>query len=74
MENTNTIIPKKAGSNVWIGVGYMFAVLGGIIGIIIGYNFRSKNYNEQTRRHGLYIIILGTTIMILGRGMLRGNR
>ena len=74
MENTNTVISKKTGSNVWIGVGYMFAVLGGIIGIAIGYNFRSKNYNEQTRRHGLYIIILGTTVMVLGRAMLSGRR
>lgn len=67
MENIDTSTPKKAGSNVWIGVGYLLAVLGGVIGLAIGYNYRSKKYNDQTRRHGLYIIIIGTIIIALAK-------
>ncbi|RTQ52318.1 hypothetical protein EJV47_04660 [Hymenobacter gummosus] len=69
MENVHTT-PKETGSNLWIGVGYFFAVLGGIIGIAIGYNYRSKKYDDQTRRHGLYIIIIGSIIMAIAKVMM----
>lgn len=70
MENLDAIVTKKAGSNTWIGIGYFLAVLGGFLGIAIGYNYRSKKYNEQTRRHGLYIIIIGSVVLAIAKSMM----
>ena len=56
--------------------GYIFAILGGAIGIIIGYSlWKSKNtlpngkkvhsYNADDREHGLYIFVIGLIITFI---------
>ncbi|MRX69101.1 hypothetical protein SAMN06265349_104214 [Flavobacterium resistens] len=64
--------PQKS----WITVGYIFSLLGGFLGIIIGYLLwtskktlpngeRIYSYNEDDRKHGKTIFILGTIIFPL---------
>lgn len=64
--------PQKS----WITIGYMFSILGGAIGIIIGYLLwtskktlpngeRVYSYNENDRKHGKTIFILGSIIFPL---------
>lgn len=64
--------PQKS----WITVGYIFSILGGFLGIIIGYLLwtskktlpngeRIYSYNENDRKHGKTIFILGLIIFPL---------
>ncbi|MHC0439327.1 hypothetical protein [Flavobacterium sp. 3-210] len=64
--------PQKS----WIIIGYIFSVLGGFLGIIIGYLLwtskktlsngeRIYSYNENDRKHGKTIFIIGTIIFPL---------
>lgn len=68
--------PEKHNS-FWIVVGYIFAILGGIIGLIIGWYIVSSKkvlpngervytYNESDRKHGKIILIIGIPIFIIG--------
>lgn len=61
----------------WIGLGYVFAFLGGLIGIIIGYYLVSSKkvlpngekiytYSESDRKHGTYILLIAITMVIVG--------
>lgn len=60
----------------WIIVGYIFAILGGLIGLIIGWYIVSakKNlpngervytYNESDRKHGKRILIIGIPVLVI---------
>ncbi|MDF3026224.1 MAG: hypothetical protein K0S23_531 [Fluviicola sp.] len=60
----------------WIGLGYVFAFLGGLIGIIIGYYIISSKktlpngervftYTEADRKHGSRILLIAITAIIL---------
>jgi hypothetical protein len=66
----NELKHKEKGSVIWIVFGYLSAFLGGLLGIVIGFNFwkskltlptgeRVPVYNEETRTNGMYITILG---------------
>jgi len=68
--------PEKYGA-FWIGLGYVFAFLGGLIGIIIGYYIISNKktlpngeriyrYSESDRKHGSYILLIAITAIIIG--------
>lgn len=69
---------KRAG---WlIPVGYVFALLGGLIGIVLGaYLWRSKEklpsgekpfrYEASARRHGLIMLILGVIMFAIFKNM-----
>ncbi len=68
--------PEKHNS-FWIVLGYIFAILGGIIGLIIGWYIVSSKkvlpngervytYSESDRKHGKIILIIGIPIFILG--------
>lgn len=59
----------------WIFAGYLFALLGGLLGIFIGwqlYNFKKTlpdgqrvyAYGKNDRRHGLRILILGIIMFL----------
>ena len=60
----------------WIVVGYIFAALGGLLGIIIGWYIvfskktlpngqRIYTYNEADRNHGKRILIIGIPILVI---------
>lgn len=68
--------PEKH-SDFWIGLGYVFAFLGGLIGIIIGYYIISSKkvlpngeriytYSESDRKHGTRILLIAITAIIIG--------
>ena len=65
---------EKQTNNVW--VGYLFSLLGGLIGIAIGWNMMSSkkkllngeeifSYQENYRKHGKRIMILGIIMSII---------
>ena len=65
---------------VWIAVGYFFAMLGGLLGILIGYLLwttrktlpngeRIFAYSESDRKHGKYIFFLGLVILPISLGI-----
>jgi ATP-dependent Zn protease len=65
---------EKQTNNVW--VGYLFALLGGLVGIAIGWNMMSSkkklpngeeifSYQENDRKHGKRIVILGIAMFII---------
>lgn len=67
--------PEKS-NKIWLIAGYIFALLGGFIGIIIGYSiWQSKKnlsngttvfvYTQNDRKHGQQIFYLGTIILII---------
>lgn len=60
-----------------IFVGYLFALSGSVIGVLIGETIRSKQitfsngvaeykYTKETRKHGKFISNLAATIFYLG--------
>jgi hypothetical protein len=60
----------------WMYAGYIFALLGGILGIFIGWHLstfrktlpngqRVYGYSEKDRRHGNRILIIGTVMFLL---------
>jgi len=61
---------------VWIIVGYFLAVIGGLLGIIIGYLLMSSkktlpngvrvySYNDNDRKHGKVIFIIGIIVIVI---------
>lgn len=62
--------------NFMLIIGYVSSLLGGLIGILIGTHIWRSNviiggekvykFDEQSRRHGKIIAIIGITMMILG--------
>ncbi|MFT6921073.1 MAG: hypothetical protein ACJA1C_000067 [Crocinitomicaceae bacterium] len=81
-ENFTTILdlsqPKK-GILFWIVVGYIFAFLGGLIGLIISYTVikvkrklpdgtKMYEYDESTRKHATIIFIISCVVFALSLG------
>ncbi|MBT1686783.1 hypothetical protein [Dawidia soli] len=63
-------------NRVWIFIGYLFAFLGGWIGVIIGLHLvtykktlpngqRLHDYTPRDREHGRWIVIIGVTVFIV---------
>ena len=60
---------------IWIVVGYIFALSGGLLGLIIGWHLTTHkktlpngtqvfDYNEKDRKHGTIIFVLGIIILV----------
>ncbi|WPO79857.1 hypothetical protein [Flavobacterium sp. KACC 22761] len=75
-ERLQTLAKPEEPQKSWITAGYIFSLLGGFLGIIIGYLLwtskktlpngeRIYSYNENDRKHGKTIFILGTIIFPL---------
>ena len=60
---------KRSGSTGWIIFGFIFAVLGGVIGIAMGahYAWWGKNYDENTRKNGKIMMGIGVVFFLIGR-------
>ena len=52
-------------SSVLVVLGYIFALLGGLIGIILGLYLYSKD-NHEAKTHGRNILIIAAVMMVLG--------
>ncbi|MBL4745664.1 MAG: hypothetical protein JKY08_04790 [Flavobacteriaceae bacterium] len=61
----------------WIIAGYIFAILGGFLGLIIGYSLmtskktlpdgqRINSYAEKDRKQGKYILIISACVFPIG--------
>ncbi len=75
--NTEVESAKKASKGLLIA-GYIFAVLGGLIGLFIGVQLLSKievikgkpkqnRYDSKSRKQGIAILIISITSMIIGK-------
>ncbi|MDW3650398.1 MAG: hypothetical protein R8P61_25205 [Bacteroidia bacterium] len=59
----------------WLLIGFMFSLVGGFIGMMIGYNFQFKKtlpngtqiyaYDEASRKKGMAIFYLGLIVFVL---------
>lgn len=53
-------LPKlKKGSTGWIIAGFIFSILGGFLGVIIGGNYAFGKYHKETKTIGWVMIIIG---------------
>jgi len=52
-------------STIIVVLGYIFALLGGLIGIILGLYLYSKD-NHEAKTHGRNILIIAAVMMVLG--------
>tara|TARA_B100001287_G_scaffold10843_1_gene8341 strand:- start:207 stop:902 length:696 start_codon:yes stop_codon:yes gene_type:complete len=62
---------KRSGSTGWMIFGYIFALLGGPLGIAMGahYAFWGKNYDANTRTNGIIMLVIGCISLIIWRGI-----
>lgn len=49
----------KNGDNMWITFGFIFAFLGGVLGIGMGINYITGNYDKNTKIKGWIMAIIG---------------
>lgn len=74
MEQTNTIVQKPATG--WLIAGYIFALLGGLLGVIIGAHLafskivsadgkKIPRYVTSTKNQGIVIFIIAVVSMIV---------
>ena len=59
----------RAASEGWILAGFIFLLLGGYLGIIIGCNYAFGNYKKETKSLGWVMIILGIFSAIVWRSV-----
>jgi len=67
MEEQN--LNQKVASNGWIIAGFIFAFLGGLLGIGIGANYAFGNYDKSTKNKGWAMIAIGVIMIIIWRGI-----
>lgn len=49
---------KKKGDPLWITVGFVFALLGGAVGMGFGANYAWGNYDKRTKIIGWVMLVL----------------
>jgi tetrahydromethanopterin S-methyltransferase subunit F len=59
----------KEASQGWIIAGFVFALLGGYFGLIIGFNYAFGNYNKQTKRLGWAMAVIGIFSAAIWKGL-----
>lgn len=57
----------KEANQVWIIAGFIFVILGGYLGVMIGLNYAFGNYNKNVQRQGWLMTVLGVLSSILWR-------
>lgn len=55
--NTDKSNIKKADRSI-VFLGYFFAILGGVFGILIGANYAFNNYDQEIRKKGVQMILI----------------
>lgn len=72
-ERIKNLAKPEGSQRTWIMAGYLFVLLGGLIGILIGYSLKTSkktlpngekvySYSENDRKHGKYIFYLGLIV------------
>lgn len=72
-ERINELAKPEKSQKTWIVVGYIFAILGGFLGLVIGYALwtakktlpngqKVGSYKEKDRLHGKYIFIISLVV------------
>lgn len=69
VKNYYSPLGLKVASQGWIVAGFIFALLGGYLGIIIGFNYVFGNYKKETKRLGWFMAILGIFIAAIWRSL-----
>ena len=75
-QRINELARPEEGQRNWIYAGYIFALLGGIFGVFIGWHLSTYKktlpngqqvygYKQEDRKHGRRIWILGTIMLVL---------
>jgi hypothetical protein len=57
--NPNILNEKKKGDPLWIIVGFIFAILGGVIGLFFAFNYTKKVYDKRTNIIGYIMAFTG---------------
>jgi hypothetical protein len=76
-ERINDLAKPEKNQKLWIIVGYIFAILGGFIGLVIGYalwtakktlpnGHKVSSYKEEDRVHGKYIFLISLVVFPIG--------
>ncbi|MNE80520.1 hypothetical protein D3C80_1770970 [compost metagenome] len=76
MERIEKLSEPEKHSPVWIGIGYTFAALGGLVGIMIGWHLynakkvlpngeRIPVYAQTDRNHGFRIFVVGIIVLLI---------
>ena len=52
-------VGMKVASEGWIITGFIFALIGGYLGVIIGFNYAFGDYKKETKRLGWVMAIIG---------------
>lgn len=74
-QRLNDLSKPEEGQKTWIYAGYLFAMLGGLLGIFIGWHLNTfkktlsngqqvYGYTQQDRKHGFRILIIGIIMFI----------
>ena len=53
---------KRKGDALWITIGFVFAILGGVIGTGFGLNYAWGNYDKRTKIIGWIMLVLSVTV------------
>lgn len=75
-ESFEELAEPKKGSELWIVLGYVFAFLGGLLGLVIAYSvYKAKrklpdgtfvhDYDKATRSHALNIFIISLIVLVV---------
>jgi hypothetical protein len=75
-QRINELSKPDEGHRNWMYAGYIFALLGGLLGVFIGWHLstfkktlpngqRVNGYNAQDRRHGRRIFIIGIIMFFI---------
>ena len=60
--------PKKA-SEGWIIAGFIFSLLGGYLGMVMGFNYAFGKYKKETKQLGWIMVIIGFLSGIVWRSL-----
>lgn len=75
-QRINELSKPDEGHKAWMYAGYIFALLGGLLGVFIGWHLstfkktlpngqRVYGYSEGDRRHGRRILVIGTIMFLV---------
>ena len=55
----------KIPNNSWIIAGFVFAIIGGYVGVAFGANYRYGGYDDKTRKKGLIMLIISLLSILI---------